>query len=196
MYKVCRTERSANRQKLIEETLLSIMREKRFEDITVTELCEKMNMPRKAFYRYFDGIDSALVGLVEHTLADFKAEKIDMNGIRSLQKELEAFFVFWQKQRNFLETLDKSGVIGALMQSSLSFPIGSIISLERLLPDEEPALRATIYRFAISGLISIVLDWYRDGFRISVPEMARVAIRILTKPPFPNLDKLGITDAD
>ena len=46
MYKLCKTERSAKRQREIEHALLDLMTERHYETISVTELCEKMVMPR------------------------------------------------------------------------------------------------------------------------------------------------------
>ena len=44
MYKLCKTEQSARRQRKIEDCLLDIMRTKNFDDITITELCEIRNI--------------------------------------------------------------------------------------------------------------------------------------------------------
>ncbi len=195
MYKVCKTERSAARQRLIENELLKMMKTTTFDDITITELCDVAQIPRKAFYRYFDSKDAALRGLIEHTLAEFHSKKADQPNARSLHRELEDFFVFWYEHRELLAVLDRNHLLGMVTQASTNFPIGNMVSLQRLLPDEEDdAMRITIFKFAIGGLVSIMFEWYNDGFRSSVPDIARRAVRILSKPPFPHLDKLGIAD--
>ncbi len=193
MYKLCKTEKTAKRQRAIEQKLLELMMTKSFDSITVTELCEELDMPRKAFYRYFDGKESTLKGLIEHSLAEFNGGARS-DGPRSLHKELEGFFIFWQDKRDLLTVLEKNGLIGMVLDASVSFPINNMVSLGRLLPDDDEQSRRPIFRFAIGGLISIMLDWYHEGFRASVPDMARLAVRILTKPPFPSLDTLGMTD--
>lgn len=195
MYKACKTERSAARQRLIERELLEMMKRVAYDDITITELCDEAKIPRKAFYRYFDSKDAALHGLIEHTLSEFHSRKFDEPNARSLHRELEDFFVFWYEHRELLAVLDRNHLLGMITQASTNFPIGNIVSLQRLLPDEEnDAMRVTIFKFAIGGLVSIMFEWYNDGFRSSVPDIARRAVRILSKPPFPHLDKLGIVD--
>ena len=193
MYKLCKTEKTAKRQRAIEQKLLELMKQKPYDSITVTELCESMQIPRKAFYRYFDGKESTLKGLIEHSLAEF-AGSDRSDGTRSIHKELEQFFVFWYDKRDLLTVLEKNGLSGMIMDASVTFPINNMVSLGRLLPNDEEYARRSIFRFAIGGLISIMLDWYHDGFRASVPDMARLAVRILTKPPFPDLDNLGMAD--
>ena len=60
MYKLCKTEESAKRQREMELTLFECMKTTRYEDITVNNICECGGFPRKAFYRYFDNKESAL----------------------------------------------------------------------------------------------------------------------------------------
>ena len=193
MYNLCKTEKTAKRQRAIEQKLLELMMTKTYDSITVTELCEELDMPRKAFYRYFDGKESTLKGLIEHSLSEFTGSDRG-DSPRLLHKELEQFFVFWYEKRDLLTVLEKNGLTGMILDASVSFPINNMVSLGRLLPDDEEDSRRPIFRFAIGGLISIMLDWYHDSFRASVPDMARLAVRILTKPPFPNLDTLGMAD--
>ena len=71
MYKLCKTEESANRQREIERTLLRLMIDKHYDDITVSEICIEANIPRKSFYRYFDGKEGVKQALLYHTLSEF-----------------------------------------------------------------------------------------------------------------------------
>ena len=41
MFKECKTERSAKRQRLIENTLFDMMKRRSYDDITVTDLCTR-----------------------------------------------------------------------------------------------------------------------------------------------------------
>ena len=63
MYKLCRTEQSAQRQRQLEQGLLLAMKTKRYEEITISDLCDQMGIPRKSFYRYFSSKDGALHAL-------------------------------------------------------------------------------------------------------------------------------------
>lgn len=194
MIKICRTERSAQRQKQIVDALYDLMKEHSFDSITVTQLCERLNIPRKAFYRYFDSIESALEGLVAMTLSEYHSQSAPPPPVRYLQKEIETFFAFWYKKREFLETLDRSGQLSLVMNLSINYPITNYISLRRLLPDDDERMHSIIFRFAVTGLISTVFEWYKENFSTSIPDIARVAVRLLTKAPFPSLDKIGMID--
>ena len=60
MYKMCKTEQSAQRQHLLEQGLLKAMLTHHYDEISVSDLCQSIGIPRKSFYRYFSGKDGAL----------------------------------------------------------------------------------------------------------------------------------------
>ena len=72
MYKLCKTEQSATRQKMLELGLLNCMLTRHYEEISVSDLCTAMDIPRKSFYRYFSGKDGALHALIDHTLMGYE----------------------------------------------------------------------------------------------------------------------------
>jgi AcrR family transcriptional regulator len=194
MYKLCKTERSAKRQREIELELLQMMGSKPYEEITVTELCDALFMPRKAFYRYFDSKEDALQALIDHTMMDYQREVNNHHSPlfpRSLRTELAQFFAFWKKKRILLDTLEQNNLTGLLLQSCLKFPVQDSALLEKFLPSDLEWVRPHIFRFAISGLFTIMMEWYRTGFETDIERMAMLACRMVTTPLFPDLNSLG-----
>ena len=196
MYKICKTERASARQREIELGLLDALTKRRFEDITVSELCDGLGVPRKAFYRYFDSKEGALRALIDHTLTDFGriAPTYSEKRQRSLTRDIEAFFLFWKEQKVLLSALDRSGLFSHLIDAALDFPVRDMISLEKFLPDDSATMRQSIFKFAICGLMFTMLSWYKSGFAESSQSMARAACRMLSRPLFPNLEKIGIPE--
>ena len=72
MYKICQTEQSIRRQRELEAGLLKMLQKRRYEDISVSDLCGELQIPRKSFYRYFSNKDGALMALLDHTLMEFE----------------------------------------------------------------------------------------------------------------------------
>ena len=194
MYKLCKTEQSTKRQREIERALFDLMMKKVYSDITVTELCDALSMPRKAFYRYFDSKDDTLYALIEHTMAEYNdfSAGIDKSKVRMLKREIEKYFAFWQEHKLLLDALYKNNMLEKIIDVSLNFPINDMVSLKKFLPDDSDWAREKIFKFAVCGLVFQMLDWYKDGFKTSISDMARLACRTLSKPLFPELDKLGI----
>ncbi len=194
MYKLCKTEQSAKRQREIENALLDMMSKKSYTEISITELCEKLCMPRKTFYRYFDSKDDTLYALIEHTMTEYQdfAAAPSKDGIRTLMGEIENYYRFWICHKPLLDALYKNNMLEKIIDVSMNFPVNDMVSLQKFLPDDSEWAREKIFKFAVCGLCFQMIDWYRGGFKISISDMARISCRTLSKPLFPNLDKLGI----
>ena len=188
MYKLCKTEQSTKRQSEVEKILLDLMKEKRYEDITVTEISERANMPRKSFYRYFDSKDDVMQSLLYHTMCEFDTARI-VDTSRKLRNEFEEFFMFWKSKRDLLEAFDKSGHIGLLFESATNYAMREFSDVEKYLSDSETGEKVLAYQFVVSGLMTMTINWYRSGFAESLPNIARAATKIITKPLFENLTR-------
>ena len=188
MYKLCKTEQSALRQRQLEEGLLQAMDYKRYEDITISDLCQQMGIPRKSFYRYFSGKDGALHALLDHTLMEFQAFDAATSGdLRTVERDLEKFFLFWQSKRYLLDALKRSDLSGVLIERAIAYAISDEVFPARFLPGESRRTQNHIVTFAVCGLLSMILQWHTDGFRESPRELGQVACRMLSQPLFPDV---------
>lgn len=190
MYKLCKIEQSSKRQREIEGVLLHLMLEKRYDDISVSEICERANMPRKSFYRYFDGKDGAMQSLLYHTMMELDVIRVSQNSAeRTLKEDFEDFFVFWKGKRDFLEAFDRSGLIGLLMESVMNNAMDKFDEIGKYISETNLDENRTTLLFIVSGLMTMTINWYRTGFAESVPNMSRIATKIITRPLFGNLSR-------
>lgn len=177
MYKICKTEQSASRQRELELGLLALMTEKRYDEISVSDLCQRLDIPRKAFYRYFSCKDGALQALIDHTLMEYDT-------IVENRLDLIGFFQFWLRQKPLLEAIERNNLYSIFLARIIDYTIR----------EEHIITRDKTFKmdFILCGLMSMVLSWFRSGFKATPLEMARSARRILTTPlitdnPLPEL---------
>ena len=191
MYKLCKTKESAQRQREIEQTLLDLMLKKQYDEISVSEICEASDIPRKTFYRYFDGKEGVKQAILSHTMTDFEefkqAKRVGKEG--TLHEEFEEFFIFWKSKREVIEAFDKSGLIGVLIESATVYAKNEFSYVAPYLSNSTIDEKTIAYHFVISGLLAMTINWYRTGFAETVPNMARSATRIMTRPLFENLTR-------
>ena len=190
MYKLCKTEQSAQRQRQLEDGLLQMMSLKRYEEISVSELCEYMQVPRKSFYRYFSSKDGALYALLDHTLMGYEGfTGAYRQGVaRSLQKDLERFFLFWVRHKDLLDALQRSGMSGILIERSITHALSEMVIPKRFLPQDSEETVRHVTMFCVCGLMSMVLSWHHEGYRQTAEKMASIACRLLDKPLFPSAE--------
>lgn len=181
MYKICLTPQSAQRQYEIEQALLNMMLKRPYEDITVSELCDSIHLPRKAFYRYFSDKDGALYALIDHTMEKFfdcDPEKVQKKG--TALTDLELTFVFWKNHKIVLDAIDRNKLGGVFAQRAGDFAIR-----ERHIPQQlmrlQPVAQEMAMSFYIYGLMAMILQWHRQGFLLSPKEMTQLTMGLLSK---------------
>ena len=184
MYKLCKTEQSAQRQRSLEEGLLTAMKTKRYEEITISDLCSQMEIPRKSFYRYFSSKDGALYALIDHTLLDFEQQTgiLTGNTLGNVSRDLQHFFAFWQARKQLLDALERSGLSGVLVQRAISQAQNEFVPTRSPANPEARSMQYHTITFAICGLMSMVTRWHRSGYTQTPAEMAKIASTLLPKP--------------
>lgn len=177
MAKDCVTEKTVQRQEWIENGLLELMQQKTLDEITVTELCRRLKLPRRSFYRYFqdleDVLDSALNRLIQ--------QMVILNRVPELE-EIRENYEFWLQHRQVLDALHRSGMTDKLFDYTLRFSDTSAIG--RYLDDEtkQADLGREASMFIIGGSIALIISWYAEGFTKTPEEMAKIVYRMLYQP--------------
>lgn len=187
MYKFCKTEQSVQRQRDLEKGLLDMMGHRRFEEISVSDLCERLGIPRKSFYRYFTSKDGALHAMLDHTLMEF----YDTGTIEGLRGgtptgDLERFFHFFRNHSSLIDAVQRSNLSGLLVERAVS-----LAKQEKLMPgyvrEWEDMMKDVAMSFVVCGLMSMVLQWHKDGYVIPTEKMEKAAIMMLSRPLISNI---------
>lgn len=186
MYKLCKTEQSAKRQRELEQGLLAAMATQHYDKISVSDLCDQMNVPRKSFYRFFSSKDGALYALIDHTLLEFEGFTASDKpvSIRTYQSDLERFFCFWKARRDLLDALKRSNISGMLVLRCIDHAVSDVGIPTRFLPHKDKYMRQQAAMFGVCGLMSMVLNWHEKDFEPSESQMAEIATQLMTKPLF------------
>lgn len=185
MYKQCQTERSGARQRELEQGLLQVMLKKTYDEISVSDLCEEMGVPRKSFYRYFTSKDGALYALIDHTLMDYDVHttRPEFDDFLTPMQYMMGVFSYWMERKPLLDALEKSGLSGLLVQRALDFT-KELDTIPDFMQINDRRLREYGTMFTVCGLMTMIVQWHHDGFTKSVEEMARLTMEMFAKPLF------------
>lgn len=186
VYKLCKTEQSAARQRQLELGLLEIMQTVPYGQISITDLCNRLQIPRKAFYRYFTDKEGALYSLIDHTLMEYENfSRPSRTESRTITGDLEKFFLFWKSQKLLLDAFARSNLSHVLIHRTIHHTINDIGISGRFLAADPEAAQPRVIQFALWGMMSMMLQWHSSGFAEPVRDLAILAARLLTKPLFP-----------
>ena len=185
MYKLCKTEQSLRRQMKLENGLLQIMLRQPYEEISISELCTQLDVPRKTFYRYFSSKEGCLQALIDHRLMGYsrQGEENQHFLINGFSLDLKWFFTFWQTQADLLCALSRNRLGGILVERAIFHSQEARIFSDGM-HDAEYVKHIT--SFVVCGIMSIVLQWYQDGFCQSPAEMAKMTREMLLNPLIPH----------
>ncbi|MBR5516577.1 MAG: TetR/AcrR family transcriptional regulator [Firmicutes bacterium] len=181
MYKECTSKQAITRQREIEEGLLDYMLHKSYEQITVLDLCEKLGIPRKAFYRYFSSKEGALYALIDHSLKDAFLKFDDVkHSIENRDQIILYFFKYWISKKPLLDSLSRNNLSGILLQRAIIFTMTDDIVAkftEPLRTTEKAKNYRTVY--IVSGIISLVIQWHHNNFDKTPQQIADIASDLL-----------------
>ena len=176
MYKTCHTEESSRRQRELERGLLEAMKVLPYEKITLTDLCRRLQIPRKSFYRYFPTKEDCLLALLDHTLSDCNSAALQgWDGSRSLARvDLLRFFTYWREHAVFLDAV-RDNDLGYLLLDRTT------VIVDRMKENRQPEAfaREQVEYFLAHGLMASVLRWHHHGFQSTPEKMAEEFARVL-----------------
>lgn len=165
MYKVCKTEKTAKRQKQFGETMMRMLETKEESQITVSDLCKEMQVPRRAFYRYFENMEELRAFLVDDALEE---AFINLSG----KSDIADFFRYWYENRKILTYLLKHGVDATVFARIFFF---SMENKEQIEITERKMWEA----YHVSGLFGILFAWEYSGMKESPEKIAEIYAGIL-----------------
>ncbi len=182
MYKICKSEASAARQRRIESALLAAMAQDGYEKITLNRLCKDLGMPRKTLYRYFPSKQDILLGLIDHRLADCNALVFsDWDGGRRFDKHsLERFFTFWLQEKPFLDAIVENHFWPLLLERTTR--IVDTMKETGTEPRQQSFARDQVEYFVSHGLMTTVLRWHHLRYPDTPGELAEEFASILCAP--------------
>ncbi|MBQ3558267.1 MAG: TetR/AcrR family transcriptional regulator [Agathobacter sp.] len=163
MYKICKTERSMERQKLFQTTLFSMMEQQSYHDITVTALTKEMKIPRKTFYRYYDTLEDVLFATIDESITSSFL-------YLEVKADLEGFFSYWKKNKYLMDVLEKNGLSPLLINRIYE-------KFDRRLEEEKSGKRIISnrdlkYSGYIAAIMTMLVSWHHSGMHQTPNEMS------------------------
>lgn len=176
-----------NTAKKMDKALISLLEDKTFEYITVSEICKKANVNRSTFYLHYENTVDLLNETVRFLLDDFVAyfdvdTKSIVNKFRESPLE-ELNFISDEYMHPYLQYIkDNKRVFSTVLLHSDSFGFNEIFKrlyenifnpiLERFnYPSDD---RRYVMMFYLNGITAIVKEWLKNGCEKSVGEVSQI----------------------
>ncbi len=160
-----------------------------YKQITVSDLCEKMGIARKIFYKHYHDKRDCLCYLIDDALTEasaYTARNIEewTFSLSSAMVDMEG----WKKKKDFLAVIAENQLYDLLMERTLLLSLGEDMTTIRLLNRSDLPCDVDILIAFHSSYFALIFNWYSRGFDTSVEEMAKKFIRLSRYP------MLGLSD--
>lgn len=146
----------------ITDALLTLLRDKPINDITISELCDLGGIGRASFYRNFESKEDILRGYINQILHEW-VDGFNNNSSILLSEQMKAIFTHFEKHRDFYGLLNKRGLIYLLKDV--------IIGIFGPKP-EHSKTEAYAMAFVAYSLYGWIEVWFQRGMQESAEEMA------------------------
>ena len=186
MTELCHTETASQKKSQIESGMLNLMRQRPYQEITVTDICREAEIPRRTFYHYFSGKEDVLDTMTETLIQQcFLEGMFDVRlGKAHMEKVFVQIFHFWEgENREKLDLLIKNGLESRLISWSSLWVRKEQLGYIRK-NDMEPQLVEIGLMVGLTGFFSLLFYWSRGGYRESAVQMAQYAILLLPHAVF------------
>ena len=176
-----------NTAKKMDKALISLLEEKSFEYITVSEICKRAEVNRSTFYLHYENTVDLLNETARFLLDDFAAYfNVDVENITNKFKENsldELNFISDEYLHPYLSYIKENRIAFlTVLLHSVSFGFNEIFQrlydnifnpiLERY---NYPATdRKYAMMFYLNGITAIVTEWLKDGCEKTIGEVSQI----------------------
>lgn len=175
-YEDLRVQRTINN---IYEAFESLICEKPYNKITVTELSRRAQINKKTFYRYYETLDDLLAELQARYEQGYLEETKDFRYPRDLEKSVETFFTYSAKQGKAYDRItlssNYSGIRQEMIDQVMNRTWGESAEFNRLNKWQQKVL----FDFVVSTGLNIYQQWVLNDKEQELAEVINEAQRLM-----------------
>lgn len=184
MSKHFQTDQAMKQQKRISDSLIDLMLEKAYPEITVSMICNRAGIPRRMFYYYYDGKEDVFDSILREVLEDCDLEVMFSlePDKQVLEQSMIRFFRYWQEQRAAeLSAILRSNLEEKMIAKWVQWIFCHLDVQELIDPLSHERQKAGSF-LGITCVFYTLFYWQKGGFAYTPEQMAKHVTHILTEP--------------
>lgn len=177
-----RVQQSKN---LLEEALLTLMKENSFKDITISNICDVAYVSRNTFYRIFKTKEDLLKDIIKqkvsYIISQFElheSSSADNQSKEDAERIYRRFFTYWKNNKEFLYIIKKQNMF-LLFNNILCEHLTNSTS-ERIINQiyfgQKKYLRQYYYGWMGAAIGSLIETWVNRNFEEDVEQIVQLTI--------------------
>ena len=193
MKQVKADRRARKTRKLYEDALISMLKTRDINKITVTDISEMVDMNRSTFYIHYDDIYDLLES-IENNLINELENLTEISSIKdkslmfemSFSRVLKAIEFAGENREIFKVLLNEQGSLLFLARVKKIFSQKLLANFLDIYSDVDKKYSGVFTSFFISGFIGIIQEWLKNDSGMSAYELAAI-IQTMLKSNIENM---------
>jgi AcrR family transcriptional regulator len=169
--------KNLNTRAFLVEALLILMKEKKIQDISISELCLKAGVSRMGFYRNYNYREDIIIEYLDYLFGNYMKE-LQKKEILTLYDFAESFFRHFKQHKNFITSLIRSEIQTLLLDSFSRYLQEIDINFSNLnsIDDNISFLQR---QFISGGLYQLLISWVKNGCEPEITQMVKIVEGII-----------------
>lgn len=161
------------------DALLTLMTEKSYGNISITEICTRADLSRRTFYRIYESKEDILKKYAD-SLCQCYFKQFEKQENLSLENVANIFFSFWKKQKDFLLLLYREKLIYILLfKFNELLPSVYVNYKAHLLQTKDKKSMEYVAFYNAGGFWNLLIKWLEDGCKKTPEEMSTIVSEVL-----------------
>ena len=165
-------------KRLIREAMLTLLKTKSIQDITVRELCDAAGVNRTTFYNHYDGVYEVLGEIEENFLLQLTEEGSVTHGQLDLPQHIERLCEKLQQNKNIALLLLTNNAdpnfSAKLMKLQACGPVWS-----KTVSSYSPSEYELLAQFISGGAFAMVCHWLESGCQQTPNQVAALMTKVI-----------------
>lgn len=171
-------------KKLLKESLIELMNDKKVKDITIKDITERADLNRGTFYLHYLDIYDLLSQIEDEIITNLTTLLKTFNETQTLSSYdlLEQLFNYlYENKEIFRVLLYTNSDTQFLNKLQILIETMGLYTLQNIYQDTQPILYTYFLSFISSGVIGMVEHWFKNGMTLTPSEMASMVDQMITK---------------
>ena len=158
-------------------SLMILMEQKNFKEITITEMTKKAGVSRMAFYRNYNVMEDIIICYLDELLQEYSNQLLDFGEIDQY-KSICLYFSYFRKHEKLLTNLINSNLDNLLLERCIKL-FNSLCKEIVCKKSFSPKKESYAIEFIAGGLYRLLIIWAENGMKESDEDMATLVCNIV-----------------
>lgn len=160
-------------------SLMILMEEKNFNEISITEIAKKAGVSRMAFYRNYSQVEDIIISHLDEFFQEYSNQILSSEKINNYEIAC-LYFAYFRKHKRLITNLNNSNLTNLILERCTGFLYSLFQDIMFMNSCSKEENRYCI-EFLAGGFYKVLIEWAKSGMNESDDYMAKIVCDLMKK---------------